>query len=131
MSIEMAFRKVSAEIGLQSVALAEEFTLTTAELSYLQDRKVAYENLARRTGIDGAAGDFVFGDDDFGKALNGFVLVRLEGLRLVGATGGFLFGGGRVMDMLGGFKVERAGEGDFAIVQGNLGRGERYLGRLG
>jgi tight adherence protein C len=53
MSIEAAFRKVSVEIVTQSVALSEEFTLTTAELSYLQDRKVAYENLARRTGLDG------------------------------------------------------------------------------
>src|SRR5882757_8984968 len=53
MSIEVAFRKVSVEIGSQSVALSEEFTLTTAELSYLQDRKVAYENLARRTGLEG------------------------------------------------------------------------------
>jgi tight adherence protein C len=53
MSIETAFRKVSVEIGSQSVALAEEFTLTTAELSYLPDRKVAYENLARRTGLEG------------------------------------------------------------------------------
>ena len=53
MSIEVAFRKVSEEIGSQSVALAEEFTLTTAELSYLQDRKVAYENLATRTGLEG------------------------------------------------------------------------------
>ncbi len=53
MSIETAFRKVSVEIGTQSVPLAEEFTLTTAELSYLQDRKVAYENLAKRTGIEG------------------------------------------------------------------------------
>jgi tight adherence protein C len=53
MSIEVAFRKVSMEIGAQSVALAEEFTLTTAELSYLQDRKVAYENLAKRTGVEG------------------------------------------------------------------------------
>ena len=53
MSIETAFRKVSVEIVTQSVALAEEFTLTTAELSYLQDRKVAYENLARRTGVEG------------------------------------------------------------------------------
>ena len=53
MSIESAFRKVSLEIGTQSVALAEEFTLTTAELSYLQDRKTAYENLAKRTGLDG------------------------------------------------------------------------------
>src|SRR5258708_2153391 len=53
MSVEVAFRKVSTEIGTQSVPLAEEFTLTTAELSYLQDRKIAYENLARRTGLDG------------------------------------------------------------------------------
>jgi len=45
MSIEVAFRKVSTEIVTQSVALSEEFILTTAELSYLQDRKVAYENL--------------------------------------------------------------------------------------
>jgi tight adherence protein C len=53
MSIEVAFRRVSIEIASQSVALAEEFTLTTAELSYLQDRKVAYENLAKRTGLEG------------------------------------------------------------------------------
>jgi tight adherence protein C len=53
MSIEAAFRKVSQEIGSQSIALAEEFTLTTAELSFLQDRKVAYENLAKRTDLDG------------------------------------------------------------------------------
>jgi len=53
MSIEAAFRKVSTEIVTQSVALSEEFTLTTAELSYLQDRKIAYENLAKRTGLDG------------------------------------------------------------------------------
>ena len=53
MSVEAAFRKVSDEIGSQSIALAEEFTLTTAELSYLQDRKQAYENLAKRTGLEG------------------------------------------------------------------------------
>jgi tight adherence protein C len=53
MSIEAAFRKVSEEIGTQSVALAEEFTLTTAELSYLPDRRQAYENLAQRTGLEG------------------------------------------------------------------------------
>ncbi|MBR0797782.1 type II secretion system F family protein [Bradyrhizobium jicamae] len=53
MSVEVAFRKVATEIAGQSVALSEEFALTTAELSYLQDRKTAYENLARRTGIEG------------------------------------------------------------------------------
>ena len=53
MSIEAAFRKVSNEVGTQSVALAEELTLTTAELSYLPDRRQAYENLAKRTDLDG------------------------------------------------------------------------------
>jgi tight adherence protein C len=53
MSIEASFKKVSEEIGSQSVALAEELTLTTAELSYLQDRRQAYENLAKRTDMDG------------------------------------------------------------------------------
>jgi tight adherence protein C len=53
MSVEAAFRKVSEELGTQSVPLAEEFTLTTAELSYLPDRRQAYENLAQRTGLEG------------------------------------------------------------------------------
>jgi tight adherence protein C len=52
MSAEVAFRKVATEIVGQSVPLSEEFTLTTAELSYLQDRKIAYENLAARTGLE-------------------------------------------------------------------------------
>jgi tight adherence protein C len=51
-SIEHAFRRVSEEIGRQSVALAEELTLTTAELSYLPDRRQAYENLAKRVNVD-------------------------------------------------------------------------------
>jgi tight adherence protein C len=53
MSIEAAFKKVSEEIGTQSVALAEELTLTNAELSYLPDRRTAYENLAKRTDLGG------------------------------------------------------------------------------
>jgi len=52
MSIEHAFRKVAGEIGDQSVPLAEEFALCTAELSYLTDRRIAYENLALRTGLE-------------------------------------------------------------------------------
>lgn len=52
MSIELAFRKVSTEIGSQSVPLAEEFSLCTAELSYLSERRQAYENLALRTGLE-------------------------------------------------------------------------------
>lgn len=53
MAIEGALRKVSVEIGVQCPELAEELSLTTAELSYLQDRRKAYENLAARTDLDG------------------------------------------------------------------------------
>jgi tight adherence protein C len=53
MSTEAAFQKVSGEVGSQSIELAEELSLTTAELSYLQDRRQAFENLGKRTGIPG------------------------------------------------------------------------------
>jgi tight adherence protein C len=53
MSIESAFGKVASEIGTQSVELAEELGLTTAELSYLPDRSQAFDNLARRCGHSG------------------------------------------------------------------------------
>jgi len=53
MSIEAAFGKVSKEVTSQSIELAEEFSLTTAELSYLQDRRQAFDNLGKRTGIAG------------------------------------------------------------------------------
>jgi tight adherence protein C len=53
MSIDAALRKVSEEIGIQSIPLAEELALTAAELSYLQDRRSAYENLAARTNMEG------------------------------------------------------------------------------
>ena len=53
MSIEAAFGKVSKEVSSSSLELAEELSLTTAELSYLQDRRSAYENLAKRTGLPG------------------------------------------------------------------------------
>ena len=53
MSVEAAFGKVSKEIATQSLELAEELSLTTAELSYLQDRRQAFDNLGKRTGIPG------------------------------------------------------------------------------
>ncbi len=53
MSIEIAFSRVSTEIGTQSPELAEELALTTAELSYLPDRRQAFDNLAKRCGHDG------------------------------------------------------------------------------
>ncbi len=53
MSVELAFGRVSQEMAENSVELAEEFSLTTAELSYLQSRRQAYENLARRNNHPG------------------------------------------------------------------------------
>lgn len=52
MSIEHAMRKTSVEIGSESIDLAEEIALLAAEMSYLQDRRTAFENLAARTGMD-------------------------------------------------------------------------------
>jgi tight adherence protein C len=51
MSIESAMNKVANEIGTRSIELAEEFGLTTAELSYLRERRLAYDNFGKRTGL--------------------------------------------------------------------------------
>jgi tight adherence protein C len=51
MSIEAALQRVAREIGSQSLPLAEELTLACAELSYLSDRRKAFDNLGRRTGL--------------------------------------------------------------------------------
>ncbi|MDP3740549.1 MAG: type II secretion system F family protein [Hyphomonadaceae bacterium] len=56
MSIELAFARVGEEIGTASAELSEELALTTAELSYLQDRRMAYVNLAERTNHPGVKG---------------------------------------------------------------------------
>jgi|JI7StandDraft_1071085.scaffolds.fasta_scaffold03070_4 tight adherence protein C len=56
MSIEQAFARVGEEIGSASPELAEELVLTTAELSYLQDRRQAYYNLAERNNHPGVKG---------------------------------------------------------------------------
>jgi len=53
MSIEAAITKVSQEMGPSSVDLAEELSLLSAELSYLPDRRMAYENLGKRTNHPG------------------------------------------------------------------------------
>tara|TARA_R110000751_G_scaffold71441_10_gene144922 strand:- start:43669 stop:44637 length:969 start_codon:yes stop_codon:yes gene_type:complete len=51
-SIEAAFRRVADEVASQSTALAEELILTNAELSYLSERRKAYENFGERTGLE-------------------------------------------------------------------------------
>ena len=45
-------RRVAEEMAEQSPPLAEEMVLTTAELSFLQDRRTAFDNLAARTQIE-------------------------------------------------------------------------------
>ncbi|WP_158815228.1 type II secretion system F family protein [Methylocapsa sp. S129] len=52
MSIEHAFRKVSMEVGAESIPMAEEMTLLAAEMSFLPDRRTAFENLGVRTGLE-------------------------------------------------------------------------------
>jgi len=53
MSIEAAMQKVSQEIGASSIELAEELTLLVAELSYLPERRQAYDSLSKRTNHPG------------------------------------------------------------------------------
>jgi tight adherence protein C len=52
MALEPSMSRVAREIGSQSVPLAEELSLTVAELSYLQDRRKAFDNLGKRTGLE-------------------------------------------------------------------------------
>ena len=51
-SIEHAVRKVSQEIGIESVSMAEEMGILAAEMSYLAERRIAFENLGLRTGLE-------------------------------------------------------------------------------
>ena len=53
MSIEAAIQKVAEEVGTRSIELAEELSLLTAELSYLPERRLAYDGLSRRTNHPG------------------------------------------------------------------------------
>lgn len=51
LSVEGAFDKVTNELTDKAPILAQEFGLTSAELSYLGDRHKAYSNFADRTGL--------------------------------------------------------------------------------
>ncbi len=52
LSIEAAFSRVAEEIGPGAPELGEEIGLTTAELAFLGDRRLALENFASRTGME-------------------------------------------------------------------------------
>lgn len=51
-SVEAGLHRVAEEIAEQSPELAEELILTTAELSFLQERRQAFDNLANRTQLE-------------------------------------------------------------------------------
>jgi tight adherence protein C len=72
MSVESAMNKVASEIGPRSIELAEEFSLTTAELSYLQERRQAYENFGKRTGLPAvrAVGTSLIQAERYGTAIS-------------------------------------------------------------
>jgi len=54
LGIEMAFARVTEEILESAPVLAQELGLTSAELAYLGDRRQAYENFSKRTGLPAA-----------------------------------------------------------------------------
>lgn len=80
MSIELALRKVAAEIGGQSRELGEELDLITAELAYIPDRGQVYETLAHRTGLDEirAAATALAQADQYGTSLGDTVRVLAQ-----------------------------------------------------
>lgn len=51
LSAEAAFNRVTEEMIASAPQLAEEFGLVAAELAFLPERRLAYENLAERTGM--------------------------------------------------------------------------------
>ncbi len=55
-SINEAFARVGRELVRGHAALAEEFSITAAELSFLPVRRTALENLLERTGLPGIRG---------------------------------------------------------------------------
>ncbi len=80
MSVEAAMQKVSEEVGGNCSELAEELGLTVAELSYLQERKQAYVNLADRTGLDGvkAVTTALIQSEKYGTALGASLRVMAQ-----------------------------------------------------
>ena len=55
-TINEAFARVGRELARGHAALAEEFTITAAELAFLPVRRVALENLMERTGLPAVRG---------------------------------------------------------------------------
>jgi tight adherence protein C len=56
LTVDTAFSRVSKELGRAYPELADEFTLTSIELSFLAERRHAFENLAKRVNLDAVKG---------------------------------------------------------------------------
>ena len=56
LSLDATLVRVSRELGNTWGALAEEFGITAAELTFLPERRIAFENLNARTDSDGIRG---------------------------------------------------------------------------
>jgi tight adherence protein C len=56
LTVDAAFNRVSKELWGAYPELADEFALTAIELGFLQDRKTAYDNLAKRVDLQALRG---------------------------------------------------------------------------
>ncbi|MGF1549550.1 MAG: type II secretion system F family protein [Sphingomonadaceae bacterium] len=56
LTIDAAFARVSRELGKAYPELGDEFALTAIELGFLQDRRMAFENLAKRIDLEAVRG---------------------------------------------------------------------------
>ncbi|MGE5952915.1 MAG: type II secretion system F family protein [Qipengyuania vulgaris] len=56
LTVDAAFNRVAKELGRAYPELGEEFTLTAIELSFLNERKKAFDNLAYRVNLEAVKG---------------------------------------------------------------------------
>src|SRR5690606_28216313 len=56
LTVDAAFNRVAKELGRAYPELGDEFTLTAIELSFLTERRQAFENLAYRVDLDAIRG---------------------------------------------------------------------------
>jgi len=56
LTVDAAFNRVARELGKAYPELGDEFALTSIELGFLTDRRMAFENLANRVDLDAMRG---------------------------------------------------------------------------
>jgi tight adherence protein C len=56
LTVDAAFHRVARELGRAYPELGDEFTLTAIELGFLNERRMAFENLASRVKLDAVKG---------------------------------------------------------------------------